>query len=459
MWGDLPTRYQKDVQPTDIAIRDIVRNTRINAATGQSLNPESPLSGERHVGYFRDNLGPGTHDFKVGHRSCRGRGWRYDRIRNGDHYLELERRCRDAARRSANTPVNSDHRLETWGVFLPGPLDRSAARRSTTASASTASSAYLPAQSSPAGTFVGERSLPANATCSTSLQRRAAPRRHLRPARQRPHRAQGLLRPLLQPVRIRAGRVAQPQRAAERSRDLGRSATTTCVSILVSSSSPNFTVRIVPRIDDERRAGRTATRSTSVSTISWCRTSPFGVSYHRRQHRDGLGIVDRARPSDATRRSQRTYTDPGTGRRRSRSTASTPRSSRSRSRHHQRRRAARATTTACSSRSTSACRTAGSCWAADPPVAPGLLAQRDLHEPGQHHRLQQPELPAEPGRLGGVHRDARGRSACRAATCCRTRFRSRASTPRAPAIRLTRTLQVSGLAAGHGDRLGAAARR
>src|SRR5687768_9217904 len=39
MWGVFPTRYQPDVAATDIAIRDVTRNTQINAATEQSLNP------------------------------------------------------------------------------------------------------------------------------------------------------------------------------------------------------------------------------------------------------------------------------------------------------------------------------------------------------------------------------------------------------------------------------------
>ena len=38
-----------------------------------------------------------------------------------------------------------------------------------------------------------------------------------------------------------------------------------------------------------------------------------GASYHRRHHRNGLGIVDLARPSTAYSPVQRTYTDPVTG--------------------------------------------------------------------------------------------------------------------------------------------------
>src|SRR4029453_3559766 len=39
MWGVFPTRYQKEVTPTDIAIRDISRFTVENAETEKSLNP------------------------------------------------------------------------------------------------------------------------------------------------------------------------------------------------------------------------------------------------------------------------------------------------------------------------------------------------------------------------------------------------------------------------------------
>ena len=53
MWGVFPVRYQAEVQPTDIAIRDVVRNTRINAAETQSLNPNG-----RYQGNFTGQLLP-----------------------------------------------------------------------------------------------------------------------------------------------------------------------------------------------------------------------------------------------------------------------------------------------------------------------------------------------------------------------------------------------------------------
>src|SRR3712207_1043631 len=110
MWGVFPTRYQKEVQPTDIAIRDRVRNTQINAATEQSLNPNHRYQANATISQFRENLGPGTHDLKAGVQLSWER-MAYDRIRNGDHYLELNDGVA-ASVQISNTPVNSDHRLE-----------------------------------------------------------------------------------------------------------------------------------------------------------------------------------------------------------------------------------------------------------------------------------------------------------------------------------------------------------
>ena len=49
------SRYQAEVQPTDIAIRDVVRFTRINAAETQSLNPNGRYQGNFTGSYFLDS--------------------------------------------------------------------------------------------------------------------------------------------------------------------------------------------------------------------------------------------------------------------------------------------------------------------------------------------------------------------------------------------------------------------
>src|SRR5262249_42554330 len=66
MWGVSPTRYQHDVTPNDIAIRDIVRFTQSNAATEQSLNPNHRYQANATISYFADKFGAGTHDLKAG---------------------------------------------------------------------------------------------------------------------------------------------------------------------------------------------------------------------------------------------------------------------------------------------------------------------------------------------------------------------------------------------------------
>src|SRR5262245_12714019 len=89
MWGVFPTRYQSEVTPNDIAIRDIVRFTQSNAATEQSLNPNHRYQGNATLSYFADHFGAGTHDLKVG-TQLSWEKMQYDRIRNGVLFLEKQ---------------------------------------------------------------------------------------------------------------------------------------------------------------------------------------------------------------------------------------------------------------------------------------------------------------------------------------------------------------------------------
>ena len=152
--GALPGRR---CGPTDIAIRDVVRFTRINAAETQSLNPNGRYQGNFTGSYFLDSAGAGTHDLKAGLQLSWERV-EYERIRNGDIFLELQD-GRPFQAQLSNTPINSDHRLQTWGVFLQ---DRWVVGRATINAGLRIDgvSAHLPAQTSPAGTYVEARSFP-----------------------------------------------------------------------------------------------------------------------------------------------------------------------------------------------------------------------------------------------------------------------------------------------------------
>jgi hypothetical protein len=307
MWGVFPTRYQKEVQPTDIAVRDIVRNTQVNAAIGQSLNPNHRYQGNANVGYFRDDLGPGTHDFKAGVQMSWER-MAYDRIRNGDLYLELSD---GVANRVvvANTPVNSDHRLETWGVFLQ---DRWVIGRATMNYGVRLDgvSSHLPAQSSPAGTFVGERSFARQDVFDFSFN--AAPRFGL---------SFDLLGNGRAALKVYAGRFYN-QFGSELAETVNLNALQSIGVTWTDRDNdlradpgeftpPNFGA-VVPRIDQSMDRPYSDEFNVGLD-YQLMPNFAVGASYHRRHHRNGLGIVDLARPSTAYSPVQRTYTDPDTG--------------------------------------------------------------------------------------------------------------------------------------------------
>lgn len=125
MWGVFPSRYQSDVRPTDIAVRDVIRFTRINAAEIQSINPNHRYQANATATYFVPSLA-GSHDIKAG-LQLSWEKMEYERIRNGDILLELRDGVPFQAQ-IANTPIQSDHRVQTWGAFLQ---DRWVAGRAT----------------------------------------------------------------------------------------------------------------------------------------------------------------------------------------------------------------------------------------------------------------------------------------------------------------------------------------
>jgi hypothetical protein len=310
MWGVFPTRYQSDVTPNDIAIRDIVRFTQSNAATEQSLNPNHRYQGNATLSYFVDQFGAGTHDIKVGSQLS----WekmQYDRIRNGDLFLETQDGVALRAQ-IGNTPVHSDHRLRTWSAFVQ---DRWVVARATInyGVRFDGVKAFLPAQASPAGTFVNERSFPDSDVYNFSLN--AAPRI-------------GVSYDL-----FGKGRTALKAYYGRFYNQFG--------SEIAESVNPNARIDVqVPWVDRNNNLRLDAgelnlTNFTGFSGVfprmDQNASRPYSdemnigvdhqllpdfavsVSYHRRQHRDGLAIVDQARPATAYTAGTRTYTDPERG--------------------------------------------------------------------------------------------------------------------------------------------------
>jgi hypothetical protein len=310
MWGVFPTRYQKEVQPTDIAIRDTIRNTQINAATEQSLNPNHRYQGNVTLGHFTDRLGAGSHDFKVGTQFSREM-MKYDIIRNGDYYLELRDGVPNQAQ-IANTPVNSDHRLSTWSVFAQ---DRWLIGRASINYGVRLDGVrgWLPAQSSPAGSFVGERAFPEIEVFNFELN--AAPRIGV---------SYDLVGNGRTALKAYYGRFYN-QFGSELAEGVNQNSRLNVPlpwndgnnnlrldpGELTLTNFTGFTA-VFPRMDTE--ATRPYSDEMNVG-IDHQLVSNFALSasYHRRQHRNGLGLIDRARPASAYSQVSRTFADPQRG--------------------------------------------------------------------------------------------------------------------------------------------------
>ncbi|MCA1586801.1 MAG: TonB-dependent receptor, partial [Acidobacteria bacterium] len=305
MWGIFPVRFQPEVRPTDIAVRDVVRFTRVNAIETQSLNPNERYQANAAASYFLDDAGAGVHDLKVGVQLSWERV-QYERIRNGDYFLELQDGVPFQAQLS-NTPINSDHRLQTWGVFLQ---DRWVVGRATINAGVRMDGvkAYLPAQSSPAGNFVEARSFAQTDVFEFGFN--IAPRLGIsydlfgngRTAAKayygRFYNQFGSeLAEAANPNAIANQFVSWTDRNGNLALDAGELGTFT-----------GFPRGLFPTVSSD--ASRPYSEEFNVGVDQQLASNlALSVSYHRRLHRDGLGILDRARTPDTYSPIERSFTD------------------------------------------------------------------------------------------------------------------------------------------------------
>ena len=309
MWGVFPNRFQREVGPDDISLQDIITFQRFNAANENFENPNHRYQANGTLSYFTDRLGSGSHDFKVGvQMSWEKMG--YDRRRNGDIVLEMQDGVPFRAQ-LANTPVNSDHRLETWAFFAQdrwsvGRLALNVGIRIDGVQG------YLPAQSSPAGTWVGERSFDRQDVYDFGPN--VAPRIGV---------SYDLLGNGRTALKAYYGRFYN-QFGSELAESVNRNGVTTVFvpwndangnrrhdpGELNLSGFAGFSAGLFPRFDGD--ANRPYSDEFNIGIDhQLLRDFAVSVSYHRRQHRNGLGVIDLARPASAYTPVQRTYTDGG----------------------------------------------------------------------------------------------------------------------------------------------------
>ena len=309
VWGLFANHYQPEVGPGDITVDDTSRFVRINAATDDQNNPNHRNQLNGSLSYFAQNLPGGSHNFKFGGQMSREQ-MLWEKFRNGDITLNV----RDGVGYQAllaNTPNTTDHRINTWGLFAQDgwTFGRTVLNLGVRLDAAESN---LPAQSSAAGNWVGARSFPKTQVFDFPLN--VGPRLGV---------SYDLFGTGRTAVKAYYGRFYY-QFGSDIPEAVNPNAVTTVQvpwndanhdlafdrSELDLSRFVGFPPGLFPVVAAD--AKRPFSNEFNVGVDHQL---PGGVgvsiSYHLTQQRDGLIIIDTARPASAYTPVQRTYTDGG----------------------------------------------------------------------------------------------------------------------------------------------------
>ncbi len=314
MWGETPYRYQEGVGPDDISIADTVRFTVVNSQFTEYINPNSRNQFNVSYSLFKDWFN-GNHDLKAGLQMSWERMFQESR-RLQDHRLELASGVPSFAV-IGNTPVTEEELTRTWALYLQDNWTIGQRLTLNLGVRVDSINGIVPEQSSPAGTWIGERTqeridgLPSWTNVAPRLgfsyDLRGDGRTAIKGSYGRYYVQTGTL------IAENLNRNGTSEvRATWRDLDgnlritPGPCGNITCSAELgtipaFSTSNRTYDGNAKRPFDDEFSAG-----------VDHSLTNDLGVSftYHHRRHPYGLGIINLARPSTAYTPVDRQFTNP-----------------------------------------------------------------------------------------------------------------------------------------------------
>ncbi len=314
MWGETPYGYQEGVGPDDISIADTVRFTIVNSQFTEYFNPNSRNQFNVSYSLFKDWFN-GNHDLKVGLQMSWERMFQESR-RLQDHRLELASGVPSFAV-IGNTPVTEEELTRTWALYLQDNWTIGQRLTLNLGVRVDSINGIVPEQSSPAGTWIGERTqaridgLPSWTNVAPRLGFSYDLRGDGRTAIKGSYGRYYVQTGTLIAENLNRNGVSEV-RATWRDLDgnlritPGPCGNITCSAELgtipaFSTSNRTYDGNAKRPFDDEFSVG-----------VDHSLTNDLGVSatYHHRRHPYGLGIINLARPSTAYTPVDRQFTNP-----------------------------------------------------------------------------------------------------------------------------------------------------
>jgi hypothetical protein len=158
MWGETPYIYQEEINLTDLRnthFYDTITQVADRSAPYEFRNPNERLQFNASLSYYVDNFAGGTHDFKFGVQIGNDT-MKQNRIIIGDTRLIAIDGVADEAQ-LINTPFDSDQRMSDYGFYVQDAWTIGQRATLNIGLRFDGLRGRVPPQTSPAGTWIGVR--------------------------------------------------------------------------------------------------------------------------------------------------------------------------------------------------------------------------------------------------------------------------------------------------------------